>query len=209
LQAENLKTEKDLRKNIWRQIRMQKEIGAVMGLYPTPVTVVGVAAEGRVNFLTVAHVGVVEHGEFVISVDKAHEFSDAGIRKNGTVSVSLVSQSMLEAADYCGIAKGASTDKSGVFRWHFGELENAPILDDAPVCMACRVADRFMAGNFTNYILKPEHTYVQEEDLDEKGKIDYEKASPVLFEFQSAQYLGTGKVIGKCWQTGRNYRTEQ
>ncbi len=38
---------------------MQKNIGSVMGLYPTPVTVVGTVSEGRVNWLPVAHVGVV------------------------------------------------------------------------------------------------------------------------------------------------------
>ena len=187
---------------------MQKELGAVMGLYVTPVTVVGMVVQGRVNFLTIAHVGVVEHGAFLISVDKSHEFSDKGIRENGTVSVSLVNQSMLEAADYCGIAKGAQTDKSKVFKYHFGELENAPIIDEAPVSMACRVMDKFEVGNFTNYILKPVHTYVQEENLNERGKIDYEKVSPVLFEFQNAQYLSTGKVIGHCWSYGKNYKVK-
>lgn len=42
---------------------MQKDMGAVMGLYPTPVTVVGTVLEdGRINWLPIAHVGVVEHG---------------------------------------------------------------------------------------------------------------------------------------------------
>lgn len=187
---------------------MQKDIGSVMGLYPTPVTVVGVVTEkGRVNFLTIAHVGVVEHGHLLVSIDKAHALSDAAIKANGELSVSLVNQEMLVAADYCGIAKGAKTDKSGVFKHHFGELEKAPVLDDAPVSMACKVVDSIEVGNFTNYILKPEHTYVQEEVLNEKGKIDYEKAAPVLFEFQSAQYLSIGSVIGKCWQIGKEYES--
>ena len=50
---------------------MQKDIGSVMGLYPTPVTVVGVVTErGNVNFLTIAHVGVVEHGLFLDMCDE-------------------------------------------------------------------------------------------------------------------------------------------
>jgi hypothetical protein len=37
---------------------MQKDIGAVMGLYPMPTTLVGTVLEdGRVNFLPIAHVG--------------------------------------------------------------------------------------------------------------------------------------------------------
>ena len=71
--------------------------------------------------------------------------------------------------------------------------------------MTCPVIDTITVGNFTNYILKPLHTYVQEEILNEKGKINYEKASPVLFEFQSAQYLSLGKVIGQCWNYGKDF----
>lgn len=185
---------------------MQKDIGSVMGLYPTPVTVCGTVIDGQVNFLTIAHVGIVEHGTLLISVDSAHELSTKGIMSNKTVSVSLVNQAMLEAVDYCGIAKGAKTDKSGVFKHHFGELQTAPIIDDAPISMECQVLDVVKVGAFNNFILKPVHTYVQEEFLTSRGKIDYEKASPVLFEFQSAQYLSTGKVIGQCWNYGKNFK---
>ncbi len=185
---------------------MQKNIGSVMGLYPTPVTVVGTVVEGRVNWLPVAHVGIVEHHTFMISVDKAHEFSNKGIQQNKTVSVSLVNQKMLQAADYCGIVKGADTDKSDMFKYHFGRVQGAPIIDEAPLSMECEILDMVKVGNFNNYIVKPVNTYVQEEYLNERGKVDYEKMSPVLFEFQNANYLSTGSVIGKCWNIGRDYK---
>ena len=185
---------------------MQKDLGSVMGLYPTPVTIVGVKGDDKVNFLVIAHVGVVDHGHLLVSIDKAHGYTDAIIKKNRQLSVSLVSQDMLIAADYCGIAKGADSDKSTVFKYHFGEIENAPIIDDAPVSMACEVIDSIEVGEFTNYILNPVHTYVQEEILNDKGKIDYVKAKPVLFEFQSAQYMSTGDVIGRCWVMGKEYK---
>ena len=186
---------------------MQKDIGAVMGLYPMPTTLVGTVLEnGRVNFLPVAHVGVVEHGHFLISMDRAHRLDDAAIQKNQVVSVSLVSREMLKEVDWCGIVKGENTDKSDVFRWHFDDLGKAPVVENAPVCMTCRVEQMITVGAFHNYILKPVHTYVQEENLDVCGKIDYEKVSPVLFEFQSAQYLSTGNVIAKCWNYGKDYR---
>ena len=34
--------------------------------------------------------------------------------------------------------------------------------------------------------------------VDEKGKIDYTKFSPVLFEFPNYTYLRTGDTIGNC-----------
>ncbi len=184
---------------------MQKNIGSVMGLYPTPVTVCGTVIDGKVNWVTVAHVGVVDHKILLISVDKNHELTNKGIMSHKTVSVNLVNQDILEEADYCGIAKVAKTDKSNVFEYHFGELGNAPIIDKAPLVMECEVIDVYGVGSFNNYILKPVNTFVQEEYLNEKGKVDYEKMSPVLFEFQNAQYLSTGKVIGKCWNYGKDF----
>lgn len=184
---------------------MQKNLGAVMGLYPTPVTVCGTVVDGRVNWLTVAHIGIVDHGTMLISIDKKHELSNKGIMENKTVSVSLVNQEMLEAADYCGIAKGNQTDKSGIFEHRFESVKGAPIIDKAPLVMACEVIDVYDTEGFNNYILKPIETYVEESYLNERGKIDYEKISPVLFEFQNAQYLSTGQVIGKCWTYGKNF----
>lgn len=185
---------------------MQKDIGSIMGLYPTPVTVVGTVVDGHVNFLTIAHTGVVEHHAFIVSVDKAHARSERSIRDNKTLSVSLIDQKMMKAADWCGIAKVEKTDKSGAFAHRFIQgMPNAPIIEDAPVSMACEVIDMFEIGDFSNFVCNPLHTFVQEEYLTEKGKIDYEAASPVLFEFQSAQYLSTGKVIGQCWNIGRDF----
>ncbi len=86
---------------------MQKNIGSVMGLYPTPVTIVGTEVDGRVNWLPIAHVGIVEHHIFMISINKRHAFSNKGIQANKTVSVNLVDQKMLKAADYCGTVSGA------------------------------------------------------------------------------------------------------
>jgi flavin reductase (DIM6/NTAB) family NADH-FMN oxidoreductase RutF len=188
---------------------MQKDIGSVMGLYPTPCTVCGTVLEdGRVNWLPIAHVGIVEHGHFSVSIDRNHKLTEPAIRSNGTVSVSLINQDMMQRADWCGIAKSADTDKSGAFAYHFDDVKGAPVLEEAPVCMTCRVIDCYSIGEFSNFILEPVHTYVQEDCLTDKGKIDYEKCSPVLFEFQSAQYLSVGKVIGKCWKIGRGYSPE-
>ena len=185
---------------------MQKEIGAVMGLYPTPLTVVGTVVDGRVNWLPIAHVGVVEHTRFLISVDKAHEFSVRGIETNGTVSVSLVNREILAAADYCGMHKGAAEDKSQVFSHHFDEVKGAPIPDNALLVMTCRVVRKVEEGQFNNYILESVHTYVEEKYLNERNKPDYEKMRPILFEFRNALYLETGSVVGRCWNIGRNFQ---
>ena len=58
--------------------------------------------------------------------------------------------------------------------------------------------DDYETDNFDNFIMSIANTYVQEENLDAKGKIDYTKFSPVLFEFPNYTYLRTGNTIGNC-----------
>ena len=48
---------------------MKQNIGQKMTLYPTPATVVGtVDCERKVNWLLVAHVGIVSHSKLLLSV---------------------------------------------------------------------------------------------------------------------------------------------
>lgn len=55
--------------------------------------------------------------------------------------------------------------------------------------MECKVEDNYETDTFDNFIMSISNTYVQEENLDKKGKIDYTKFSPVLFEFPKYTYL--------------------
>lgn len=40
-------------------IKMKKNIGNVLALYPTPAVVVGTEVNGKVNWLLIAHVGII------------------------------------------------------------------------------------------------------------------------------------------------------
>ncbi len=64
--------------------------------------------------------------------------------------------------------------------------------------MECKVDDIYETDNFESFILKIENTYAQEENLNEKGKIDYTKLKPILFEFPNYTYLKTGETVGNC-----------
>ena len=52
------------------------------------------------------------------------------------------------------------------------------------------------------------NTYVEDEMLDEKGQINYERLKPVLFEMPTHKYLATGKVLGDAVKMGRTFKGE-
>ena len=101
-------------------ITEKKNIGSKLALYPMPVTVVGAEVNGKVNWLLVAHVGIIGHDRILVSMSDKH-YTNQGIIESKKLSVNLVDRKMLPKADYVGSVSGASVDKSGVFDFHWGE----------------------------------------------------------------------------------------
>ena len=175
---------------------MRKNIGSVLALYPTPVTVVGTKVDGKTNWLLVAHVGILGHDHLLISCAKAH-YTNKGIKESNMVSVNLIDELLLSKADYVGSVSGQTVDKSNVFDEETGEM-GVPMIKESPLTMECIVESNYETEGFDNFILSIKNTFVKEEYLYEEGKINYDMLKPVLFEFPTYQYLKTGEVIGDC-----------
>lgn len=178
-------------------IEMEKEnIGSLVALYPKPLTVVGAEVNGKVNWLVVGHTGIIGHNHIILSMSDKH-YTNKGIHQTGRLSINLVSREMLPKADYAGSVSGADTDKSTLFAYHIGE-NGAPLIDESPLSMECKVVDEFKTDGFDNFICEVAATYVAKDMLNENGRPDYTRLKPVLFEFPTYSYLATGEVIGRC-----------
>lgn len=174
----------------------EKNLGSVLALYPTPAVVVGAMNGAKPTWTLVAHVGIIGHDRILLSLADAH-FINAFIRAGRKLSVSLVDEGMLPEADYVGSVSGAKADKSAVFAYELGGA-GTPIIKKAPLTMECTVVDVYNTRGFESFICTMENTYVEEEYLNEAGKINYRTLHPVLFEFPTYEYLKTGGVIGQC-----------
>lgn len=174
----------------------KENIGKKLALYPMPLTVVGATADGAVNWLLVAHVGIIGHDKILVSMSKTH-YTNKAVIASRKLSINLVSRDMLKDADYVGSVSGAKVDKSGVFDYHIGD-NGSPVIDKSPLSMECNVVDIYESEGFDNFVCTIANTYAMKSVLDDKGKLDYTKLKPVLFEFPTYSYVSTGEVIGKC-----------
>lgn len=180
---------------------MKKNIGNKLALYPTPVVVIGAEVSGKVTWTLVAHVGIVAHDRLLISLFGKH-YINKGIVESKKMSVNIVTEDWLERAGYCGLVSGDKTDKSKVFEYVIGEY-GTPVINDSRLTMECAVEDIYECNGFQNFICSVNATLVDDEMLNAKGQIDYDKLKPVLFEFPTYQYLCTGDVIGPCKNFGK------
>ena len=181
---------------------MKKNIGKVNASFPTPVVVVGAMVDGKPNWFEVAWTGIGDAGVVTLSVTPTHKTCD-GIRAEKKLSVNFLDEALIPRAGYVGIGSGDKVDKSGVCAWSAGAL-GAPLVDDAPVSMECSLLDIYDANGCYLLICQVENTYAREELLDARGKLDYGKYKPVLFE-PGFNYVGTGSVIGPCAVPGKAF----
>ena len=186
------------------EIMGKRNLGSLLALYPMPMTVVGAEVNGKVNWLVVGHTGIIGHDRIMVSMSKSH-YTNQGIKKSKKLSVNIVSQDILDKADYVGSKSGSKTDKSRVFAYHIGK-NGSPIIDDAPVSMECNVEDIYETEGFESFICSIADTYASDAVLDKAGKLDYTKLKPVLFEFPTYSYIATGEVIGKCLKLDKHPR---
>ena len=77
---------------------MKKNVGSLLALYPTPATVIGAMHEGKPTWTLVAHVGIIGHDRILVSLASPH-FINGAIKREGKLSVNLVSEEMLPEAE--------------------------------------------------------------------------------------------------------------
>ncbi len=182
-------------------------IGPVNALYPMPTTLVGATVNGKPNFLTIAHVGILNHGipqYLSIGLGKVH-YSNSGIKENQSFSICLPSEDLMVETDYCGIMTGKKTDKAFLFEVFYCALETAPMIRQCPVNMELRLHDMLDYPTHDIFIGELVETYADDAVMSE-GKIDISKIRPLLFDMASMHYWGLGSPLGKCWNVGKSLK---
>ena len=183
---------------------MKEKLGAVNALYPTPTALVGAAVNGKPNFITIAHIGIMTHNHISLGMGKIH-YTNAGIKENKTFSVCLPSESLIVETDYCGIMTGKKTDKAVLFDIFYGELKTAPMIQQCGVCMECRLSRIVDFPTHDVFIGEIVQTYADESVLSGKH-VDISKLKPLLFDMSSKKYWSLGSEIATCWNIGKQLK---
>ncbi|MGB2827839.1 MAG: flavin reductase family protein, partial [Dehalococcoidales bacterium] len=126
-----------------------------------------------------------------------------GIWQNKTFSINTPSVDLIKEADFCGITSGVDVDKVKAcqFKVFYGHLETAPLIEQCPVNLECRVVHIMNLGSHDFVIGRVEGTYVSEDCLTD-GKPDVDKIRPVVFDITFMRYFAFGEVIGKAYNSG-------
>ncbi len=188
----------------------RKALGQKNALYPSLTTIVGADVDGKPNWLTIAHVGIMNHayGEvpqyLSIGLHASHH-TNKGIRQHQEFSINIPSQAMLTTTDYVGLVSGEKVDKSTLFAVERGSLAHAPLIADCPVSMELKLYQTVTIGLHEIFIGELVNTYIDETCLTE-GKPDLTKIDPILFDFMMVDYWSLGQRTGKPWRDGKTLK---
>ncbi|SHO52580.1 flavin reductase family protein [Desulfopila aestuarii] len=187
-------------------------IGPKNGLYPSLTTIVGAEPDDKPNWITIAHVGIMNHATgavpqyLSIGLNRSH-YTNKGIHEHGEFSINIPSVKMMQVTDYVGLVSGATTDKSELFPIARGTLKHAPMIADVPLSMECKLVQAITLGHHEIFIGEVVETFVDESCLTD-GKPDLEKIDPLLFDFMKIDYWSLGQRVGLPWREGKTYKTD-
>ena len=120
-------------------------------VYPMPAFIVGANVNDKPNFMTVAWSGIAAGTPPTIAVAlQPHRYTLKGVRENGTFSVNVPSAALVRETDYCGTISGSTgvdKVKDCNFTVFYGKLKNAPLIEQCPVNLECKVVHTLSLGS--------------------------------------------------------------
>ena len=180
-------------------------LGPSTQIYPMPAFVIGANVNGKPNFMTAAWGGIANGEPPMISVAiRTHRYTHKGIMENSTFSVNIPSVDQAKEVDYCGIVSGAKANKAEVCKFNifYGKLGNAPLIEQFPINLECKVMHTLKLGSHSLFIGQVEETHISEGCLTE-GKPDFNKINPIVYTTDaSRQYLALGDFIARAFKIG-------
>lgn len=117
-----------------------------------------------------------------------------------TFTVGFATKKTEEISDYFWVVSGNKEDKIAKSGVHVtkSNFVDAPIIEEYPLTLECTV-DSFEVRELIGTIV---NCLVDEEYLDENGKIDIDKMEIITFDMVSNTYRVLGEVVGNAFKDG-------
>ena len=145
-------------------------------LQPRPNVLVSCRGlDGRDNALAVAYCCNCSYDPPMVMVGIVpSRYSYKLIKESGCFVVNLVGEGNREMFDYLGSHSGRNGDKLKAVGARVGQAVkvNAPILEDCPVNIECRIVDSIVTGSHEMFVGKVEYVHADPSLVAENGDLD-------------------------------------
>ena len=111
--------------------------------------------------------------------------------------MNLTTEKLAKATDWCGVRSGRDFDKWKEMHLTRGKAEKltyAPIIQESPVNIECKVTEVQELGSHHMFLAKVEAVQVDESYMNETGK--FELNDTQLLAYSHGEYYTLGKKLG-------------
>lgn len=181
---------------------MRKDFGAKPWLYPRPVLIIATYnPDGSADAMNAAWGGLYDGDKVVLCLSAGHR-TTANIKAKGAFTVSFADAAHVVPTDYVGMVSANNEpnklEKAG-FHTAPSALVDAPLIEELPVAMECRLLKVNEDGNIIGQIV---NVSADESVLDEDGSLSLEKFRPISFEPVHSAYHVLGEKVGSAFRDG-------
>ena len=178
-------------------------------IYPLPAVMVscGETPEEQ-NILTIAWTGTINSDPPMCYISvRPGRHSYEIIKRTGEFVINLTTEKLAKATDWCGCRSGRKYNK-----WKEMNLTpapakfvKAPIIEESPVNIECRVKNIVELGSHHMFISEVLGVSIDDAYMNEKEAFSFSKANPLVYSH--GHYFGMGKKIGKFgWSVEKKKR---
>lgn len=185
---------------------MRKNFGVKPWFYPLPVLIVGSYDEnGQADAMNAAWDGLYDANLVELCLSSGHK-TTKNIKATGAFTISFADAKNVAKCDYVGIVSANNTpdkmEKAG-FTVTKSSFVNAPIIEELPMTLECRLKKVTEEGNIIGEIV---NISVDDSILDENGQIDVDKLQPIAFDPVKNDYRVIGEKVGNAFEDGNKLK---
>ena len=184
--------------------RMKKNLGNKTVLAPLPVLIVATYDEqGMPNAMNVAWGGQCGYHHVALNLSLNHKTTE-NLKHTKAFTLSIATVDTLVISDYFGLVSGRKENKIEKAGVHVtrSEFVDAPVIDEYPLTLECKVIEMREALGEMHVVCEVVNMQVDESILDEQGKVDLGKLSPISYDSASHSYRVLGDIVGKAFKNG-------
>lgn len=166
-------------------------------LSPLPPAMISCGTLEHPNVMTAAWTGIISSEPPMTYVSiRPSRFSHDLIKESGEFVINLPTLSLITACDYCGVKSGRNTDKFRDMNLTPAPCSQvkAPQIEESPLSMECRVRSITNFGTHDMFLAEIIAVNVDEHYIDDKGRLDLEKAG--LVAYAHGHYYTLGRNLG-------------
>ena len=188
-----------------KPVSERTNLGAKMFVTPQPALMIGTYDEqGNPDVMMAAWGGQCDGNQVCFRLSPHRTTTNLRATREFTLSYATVRD--VAESDYFGIVS-ANDVPDKIARTGFTVTKsqniNAPIIDQYPLTLECRVVEILERGNDGCFVIGEVVNTIADPAILTDGRIDLDKLQPIVFDASIPAYRTVGDTVGKAWGAGQ------